>query len=58
MAENTMPTCDKPVGRKPYWMGADQWEYERCVCLREPGHKPPCKCEHNIGSPDDEEPRG
>ena len=38
------PPCPLPVGDKPYWMSADQWDPCSCILLK--NHDGPCECSH------------
>lgn len=39
--------CGEPVGRKPGWMGVDQWD--ACPCILKAKHDGVCKCKHTVG---------
>ena len=45
-SEETVPSppCPLPVGDRPYWMSADQWDPCACILLKD--HDGPCKCSH------------
>lgn len=36
--------CSGTVGRRPYWMGVDQWD--PCLCVLRLNHDGKCRCEH------------
>ena len=38
------PPCPLPVGDRPYWMSADQWDPCACILLKD--HDGPCECSH------------
>lgn len=45
--------CKKDVGKKPYWMSADQ--YDECPCVELKGHDGACKCSNYPEHPDSED---
>lgn len=39
--------CAGTVGRRPEWMGVDQWD--PCACVLPAGHDGDCACRHDLG---------
>ena len=46
LSEEIVPPqpCPLPVGDRPYWMSADQWDPCACILLKD--HDGPCECPH------------
>ena len=48
LSEEIVPSqpCPLPVGDRPYWMSADQWDPCACILLKD--HDGPCECSHTV----------
>ena len=48
LSEEIAPSqpCPLPVGDRPYWMSADQWDPCACILLKD--HDGPCECSHTV----------
>ena len=48
LSEEIAPSqpCPLPVGDRPYWVSADQWDPCACILLKD--HDGPCECSHTV----------